>query len=97
SRKWLAGPRGVGVLCVRPRMAAQLTPVLPEPEGVPPLRACESGEAHVAGRVGLVVAVGDHLAAGPHLVRARLAALGRATRGVLDGGGGVRGLAPPGA
>ena len=52
SRKWLAGPRGVGVLCVRPALAAQLTPVLPEPEGVPPMRAFESGEAHVAGRVG---------------------------------------------
>ena len=65
SRKWLAGPRGVGFLCVRPALAAQLTPVLPEPEGVPPMRAFESGEAHVAGRVGLVVAVGEHLAAGP--------------------------------
>ena len=58
SRKWLAGPRGVGMLFVRPALAAQLTPVLPEPEGEPPLRAFESGEAHVAGRVGLVVAVG---------------------------------------
>ena len=26
SRKWLAGPRGVGVLCARPAIAAQLTP-----------------------------------------------------------------------
>ncbi|WP_448626048.1 ergothioneine biosynthesis PLP-dependent enzyme EgtE [Geodermatophilus sp. URMC 64] len=85
SRKWLAGPRGVGVLCVRPSLARQLTPVLPEPEGVPPLRAFESGEAHVAGRVGLVVAVGEHLAAGPDRVRERLAALGRATRELADG------------
>src|ERR671928_82036 len=74
SRKWLAGPRGVGFLCARPAVAAQLTPTLPEPEGVPPLRAFESGEAHVAGRVGLVVAVGEHLAAGPQRVRPRLAA-----------------------
>jgi pyridoxal 5-phosphate dependent beta-lyase len=88
SRKWLAGPRGVGVLCVRPALAAQLTPVLPEPEGEPPMRAFESGEAHVAGRVGLVVAVGDHLAAGPDRVRARLAALGRSTRELLDDVGG---------
>ena len=85
SRKWLAGPRGVGVLCVRPALAAQLTPVLPEPEGVPPMRAFESGEAHIAGRVGLVVAVGEHLAAGPDRVRDRLAAIGRATRELLDG------------
>ncbi|MGZ4509305.1 MAG: aminotransferase class V-fold PLP-dependent enzyme [Blastococcus sp.] len=88
SRKWLAGPRGVGMLFVRPAVAAQLTPVLPEPEGEPPLRAFESGEAHVAGRIGLVVAVGDHLAAGPDRVRSRLAALGRATREIVGGAGG---------
>ena len=95
SRKWLAGPRGVGFLCVRPWLAAQLTPVLPEPEGVPPMRAFESGEAHVAGRVGLVVAVGEHLAAGPHRARERLAALGGATRQLLDGVGGWRVVEPP--
>jgi pyridoxal 5-phosphate dependent beta-lyase len=84
ARKWLAGPRGVGVLCVRRALAAGLTPVLAEAEGEPPMRAFESGEAHVAGRVGLVIAVGDHLAAGPDRVRGRLAALGRATRELLD-------------
>jgi pyridoxal 5-phosphate dependent beta-lyase len=94
SRKWLAGPRGVGMLCVRPALAAQLTPVLPEPEGVPPMRAFESGEAHVAGRVGLVVAVGEHLAAGPDRVRERLGAIGRATRELLDGVGGWRVIEP---
>ena len=87
SRKWLAGPRGVGMLFARPAIVAEFTPVMPEPEGVPPMRAFESGEAHVAGRVGLVIAVGEHLAAGPDRVRARLAALGRATRGVLAGAG----------
>jgi len=94
SRKWLAGPRGVGMLCVRPALAAQLTPVLPEPEGVPPMRAFESDEAHVAGRVGLVIAVGEHLAAGPYRVRERLAAIGRATRESLDGVGGWRVIEP---
>ena len=94
SRKWLAGPRGVGMLFVRPPLAAQLRPVLPEPEGVPPMRAFESGEAHVAGRVGLVVSVGEHLAAGPHRVRERLAALGRATREMLDGVSGWRVVEP---
>ena len=94
SRKWLAGPRGVGMLCVRPWLAARLTPVLPEPEGVPPMRAFESGEAHVAGRVGLVVAVGEHLAAGPDRARERLAALGPATRELLDGVGGWRVIEP---
>ncbi|WP_346621035.1 ergothioneine biosynthesis PLP-dependent enzyme EgtE [Blastococcus montanus] len=94
SRKWLAGPRGVGMLFARPAIAAQLLPVLPEPEGVPPMRAFESGEAHVAGRIGLVVAVGEHLAAGPDRVRARLAALGRTTRELLDGVRGWRVVEP---
>jgi pyridoxal 5-phosphate dependent beta-lyase len=94
SRKWLAGPRGVGMLFVRPSIAAELTPVLPEPEGVPPMRAFESGEAHVAGRVGLVVAVGDLLAARPDRVRERLAALGPATRQRLDGVKGWRVIEP---
>ncbi|MGY1988422.1 ergothioneine biosynthesis PLP-dependent enzyme EgtE [Blastococcus sp. SYSU DS0669] len=94
SRKWLAGPRGVGVLMARPAIAAQLVPVLPEPDDVPPMRAFESGEAHVAGRIGLVVAVGEHLAAGPDRVRARLAGLGRATRELLDGVSGWRVVEP---
>ncbi|WP_104525787.1 ergothioneine biosynthesis PLP-dependent enzyme EgtE [Blastococcus atacamensis] len=94
SRKWLAGPRGVGMLFVRPALAAELVPVLPEPEGVPPMRAFESGEAHVAGRIGLVVATGEHLAAGPDAVRERLAALGRCTRELLDGVAGWRVVEP---
>ena len=85
SRKWLAGPRGVGLLCVRPAVTAALTPLLTPPDDVPPLRALESGEAHVAGRVGLVLAVGEHLAAGPVRVHERLAALGRTAREVLEG------------
>ena len=89
SRKWLAGPRGVGVLGVRPEFAARLTPALPSYDTeLPPMRAFESHEGHIAGRVGLVLAVGEHLAAGPDAVRARLAALGRATRERLDGCGG---------
>ncbi|SET90279.1 ergothioneine biosynthesis PLP-dependent enzyme EgtE [Geodermatophilus poikilotrophus] len=94
SRKWLAGPRGVGVLCVRPAVAAELTPLLTAPDDVPPLRAFESGEAHVAGRVGLVLAVGEHLAVGPLRVRERLAALGRVGREVLDGAAGWRVVEP---
>ncbi|RBY96413.1 ergothioneine biosynthesis PLP-dependent enzyme EgtE [Blastococcus sp. TF02-8] len=94
SRKWLAGPRGVGMLFVRPRVAAELVPLLPAPADVPPLRAFESGEAHVAGRVGLVVATGEHLAVGPEAVRERLAALGRRTRELLDGVRGWRVVEP---
>jgi pyridoxal 5-phosphate dependent beta-lyase len=94
SRKWLAGPRGVGILCVRPAITAELTPVVPLPWEAPPLRAFESGEGHVAGRVGLVVAVGEHLAAGPDRVRERLSALGRAARERLDGVAGWRAVEP---
>nr|WP_221203731.1 ergothioneine biosynthesis PLP-dependent enzyme EgtE [Modestobacter versicolor] len=94
ARKWLAGPRGVGFLVMRPTVTAQLSPVLPpslfddDGAGVDHARWYESHDAHVAGRVGLVVALGEHLAAGPDRVRARLAALGRATRERLDGRGG---------
>jgi pyridoxal 5-phosphate dependent beta-lyase len=94
SRKWLAGPRGVGLLCVRPAITAELTPLLTPPDDVPPLRAFESGEAHVAGRVGLVLAVGEHLAGGPVRARERLAGLGRAAREVLEGAAGWRVVEP---
>jgi pyridoxal 5-phosphate dependent beta-lyase len=94
ARKWLAGPRGVGFLVLRPWISAQLTPVAPPElfddggDGVDHARWYESGDAHIAGRVGLVIALGEHLAAGPGRVRARLAALGRATRERLNGRGG---------
>jgi hercynylcysteine S-oxide lyase len=41
-----------------------------------------------------VVAIGEHLAAGPDRVRARLAAVGSATRELLDGLGGWRVVEP---
>jgi hercynylcysteine S-oxide lyase len=94
SRKWLAGPRGVGFLVLAPAVSARLTPVV-GPEryddggaGTDHARWYESHDAHIGGRVGLVLAVGEHLAAGPDRVRQRLAALGRATRERLDGRGG---------
>jgi pyridoxal 5-phosphate dependent beta-lyase len=73
SRKWLAGPRGVGVLAVRRHLLD--TPAV----------ELESSEAFVAGRIGLGVAVAEHLALGPDRVRTRLADLGRSTRETLDG------------
>ena len=79
---------------MRPSVTAQLTPVVP-PEafddggaGVDHAQRYESHDAHLPGRVGLTLAVGEHLAAGPEQVRVRLAALGRATRERLDGRGG---------
>lgn len=71
SRKWLAGPRGVGVLAINPALAH----VIPQWAG--------HVEAHVAGWVGLSVAVGQHLAAGPAQVQAALAERGRSARKIL--------------
>jgi hercynylcysteine S-oxide lyase len=87
SRKWLAGPRGVGVLAVRPDRAASLRPKLPPPHWVtdiPVLRRLELGEANIAARVGFSVAVAEHMAYGPANLRALLAAAGRLTRTVLS-------------
>jgi pyridoxal 5-phosphate dependent beta-lyase len=86
SRKWMAGPRGVGVLAVAPDIAQRLRPRLPPREWGLPLsvmQCLEQGEANVAARVGYSVALGEHLAVGPAHVRERLAELGRLTRTIL--------------
>jgi len=86
ARKWLAGPRGVGVLAIRPELAQRLRPRLPPPEwglGIPVMQRLELGEANVAARVGYSVALGEHLAAGPGQIRDRLAQLGGMTRTAL--------------
>ncbi|GAY14144.1 ergothioneine biosynthesis PLP-dependent enzyme EgtE [Mycobacterium sp. shizuoka-1] len=93
SRKWLAGPRGVGVLAVRPALAD----LLQTPEWAGPLSALqclEFGEANIAARVGFSVAVGQHLAAGPVAVRQRLSAIGRLTRSLLADVAGWRVVEP---
>jgi len=91
SRKWLAGPRGVGFLVLRPSFRARLTPVQGDPAEA---TSFETHDAHVAGRVGLTLAIGEHLAAGPVAVRQRLAGIGRATRERLDGVAGWRVVEP---
>ncbi len=86
SRKWLAGPRGVGVLAVRPELAARLRTRLPPSDwlpDIPPLRLLEFGEANIGARVAFSVAVREYLAAGPQAVRERLAVVGRRTREAL--------------
>jgi hercynylcysteine S-oxide lyase len=83
SRKWMAGPRGVGVLAVKPALAERLTPRLPPPEWGLPLTVMERlehGETNLAARVGFSVALGEYLATGPEHIRGRLAELGRLTR-----------------
>lgn len=86
SRKWLAGPRGVGVLALRPDFADRLAPRFPPADSTAPTTVAqrlEHGEANAAARVGFSVAVGEHLAAGDTAVRARLAEVGRLTRTTL--------------
>jgi len=93
SRKWLAGPRGVGVLAVRPALADLLR--CPEWAGsLSALQCLEIGEANIAARIGFSVAVGEHVAAGPELIRERLAELGRTARTVLAGVRGWRVVEP---
>ena len=72
SRKWTAGPRGVGFLATAPGVVTEQT-----------RERLAMGEANVAARVGFAVALGEHLAAGPEDVRARLAEVGAQTRAAL--------------
>jgi pyridoxal 5-phosphate dependent beta-lyase len=86
SRKWMAGPRGVGMLAIRPELAQRLRPRLPPPEWglpIPVMQSLELGEANIAARVGYSVALGEHLAAGPDQIRDRLAEIGRMTRAAV--------------
>ena len=99
SRKWMAGPRGVGVLAIRPALAQRLRPRLPPPDWDLPLtvlQRLENGDANVPARVGYSVALGEHLAAGPDRIRARLAELGHATRTALADVAGWRVVEPVG-
>ena len=97
SRKWTAGPRGVGFLAVSPALADRLVRRVPPAAWEVPVTALasfESMEANLAARVGFSVALGQHIAAGPERVRARLAQLGQATRVLLDGVAGWRVVEP---
>jgi pyridoxal 5-phosphate dependent beta-lyase len=81
SRKWLTGPRGVGMLAVASPYRDDLHVLRPAKHpGWPTVHHFESGEAHVAGRVGLAAAVREYVEAGPELVTDRLAEVGRLTR-----------------
>ncbi|WP_322860874.1 ergothioneine biosynthesis PLP-dependent enzyme EgtE [Mycobacterium europaeum] len=87
SRKWLAGPRGVGALAARRELLEGLRPRLAAPDWLAGsftvAQQLEFGEANVAARVGFSLALGEYLACGPQAVRARLAALGASSRRVL--------------
>lgn len=85
SRKWLTGPRGVGVIGVAPSWLPKLRPrvTLAGPGDGSSALLLESREAHVAGRVGLCAAVSEFLSSGPSAVRERLASVGAMTRSEL--------------
>jgi pyridoxal 5-phosphate dependent beta-lyase len=89
SRKWLTGPRGIGLLAVSDQwwdtLQVRTSPLnLAEaPAGTSPVRLLESHEANVTGRVGLAEAVRQHTGAGPRNVWLRLAEVGSLTRAAL--------------
>lgn len=83
SRKWTAGPRGVGVLAATPGFLSEATR----------LRVSHT-EANVGMHVGFSVALGEHVAAGAGAIQARLREVGAATRTALAGVGGWRVLEP---
>ena len=91
SRKWLTGPRGVGMLGVAGPWWDRLRIFAPEleksirPADSSPLWLLDATEANVAAWVGLCTTVADYLAAGPSRVWARLAEVGRQTREALVG------------
>jgi pyridoxal 5-phosphate dependent beta-lyase len=103
GRKWLTGPRGVGVLGVTEpwwdalRVPASDLIAETRPAGASPLWLLMAREAHVAAWVGLCTAVAEFTAAGPARVWDRLAAVGRRTREALAGLPGWSVIAPAGA
>jgi pyridoxal 5-phosphate dependent beta-lyase len=84
SRKWLTGPRGVGMLAVAaPHRAALRVRRHAKHADFATVHHLESSEAHVAGRVGLGVAVQEYLDLDPARVAERLVEVGRLTREAL--------------
>ncbi len=83
SRKWTAGPRGVGMLASRRGMLSEQM-----------LLRLTHAEANVGMHVGLSVALGEYLAEGPDVVSARLSEVGAMTRTTLDGVAGWRVVEP---
>jgi pyridoxal 5-phosphate dependent beta-lyase len=74
SRKWTAGPRGVGVLAARGGLVSDEA-----------LARLADAEVNVAAQLGLSVALGEHIAAGPGRIQARLIEVGVMTRTALAG------------
>ncbi len=89
GHKWLAGPRGTGVLAIaRPwwdRLRVPAFTLARRPaDDVSPVRLLEVKEASIAGWVGLCAAVRQYLDTGPARIWQRLAQVGVHTRQVLS-------------
>ena len=89
SRKWLCGPRGVGVLGIAEPWWDQLAvePMVLNPSA-PPVARLESDEANVAGRVGLCIAVQEYLDNDPEAIHQRLTQVADTARDILQEVGG---------
>lgn len=72
SRKWAAGPRGVGFLATRPGVLSDST-----------RQRLDHAETNIGLHVAFSVAVGEHVAADPAAMQARLREVGAASRTVL--------------
>jgi hercynylcysteine S-oxide lyase len=88
GRKWLTGPRGVGVIAVDKPWWPRLRPHASEMDREAlgdgsPVLLLESADAHFAGRIGLCNALAEFLSAGPGSVYERLALVGKETRAAL--------------
>jgi pyridoxal 5-phosphate dependent beta-lyase len=89
SRKWLTGPRGVGLIGVTERWWSQLaisaSPLMANarPADSSPLWLLEAGEANVAAWIGLCAAVQEYVQADPPRIWQRLAEVGQLTRQAL--------------
>ena len=91
SRKWLTGPRGVGMIGVaepwwdRLKISVSDLVATTRPADSSPVWLIGAAEANVAAWVGLCTAVGEYLQAGPARIWDRLAEVGRQTRETLAG------------
>jgi pyridoxal 5-phosphate dependent beta-lyase len=89
SRKWLTGPRGVGLAGITERWWDRLTVSASglmagaRPADASPMWLMEAGEASVASWIGLCTAVREYVEAGPARVWRRLAQVGHQTRETL--------------
>ena len=88
SRKWLTGPRGVGVIAVAEPWWRRLRPHASQLDREAlgdgsPVWLLDSADAHIAGRIGLCNAVAEFVTARPAAVFERLALVGKETRAAL--------------